>query len=399
MEYMEKIISNIKLFLSSRFQMREENEIELNFIRLNGLSNIIYLVKIFDKTSNVLIKELIYRSFGNISEFVDRETEMALIDNLSASGLTPSVYETDKTSYRIEEYIGNSDTLNKEYLQEDFIIEKIVNILIAYSLISSIYNFHIVSDELQKDYKITFDPVIQKVKQNMFDKCLNMMFVKAKNNFEKFSKKISKKYENFISEEVNTKIDKIKHYMENYKNLFIKIFPKNGLVSLCHNDVHRLNLLLTEDTEKVIILDHEYACMNLVGVDIVNYLIETKFEYTSKTFPFYEFDNENFDLDFSKFYETFLKFMQKFQATHSVEHGNKFQYLLEKSKTEKYFYRLVCVINLFWLLYTLINLDYDEFTLKNKFCYLSHGIDRINLFEKAYSAMNKAKDVVKTESI
>ena len=246
MEYMEKIISNIKLFLSSRFQMREENEIELNFIRLNGLSNIIYLVKIFDKTSNVLIKELIYRSFGNISEFVDRETEMAIIDNLSASGLTPSVYETDKTSYRIEEYIGNSDTLNKEYLQEDFIIEKIVNILIAYSLISSIYNFHIVSDELQKDYKITFDPVIQKVKQNMFDKCLNMMFVKAKNNFEKFSKKISKKYENFISEEVNTKIDKIKHYMENYKNLFIKIFPKNGLVSLCHNDVHRFQSCFAE---------------------------------------------------------------------------------------------------------------------------------------------------------
>ena len=399
MEYMEKIISNINNFMEANFNTRKENQIELEFIRLNGLSNSIYLVKVFDKTSKTLVKELIYRSFGEISELVDRDTELEIIDSLSEKNLTPKIFETDNETYRIEEYIGNSDVLPKNFVNEDFIIEKILNLLVAYSLISSIYNFTIVSDSLIKEYKISFDPKIQEIKkQNMFDKCMNLMFNKAKTNFEKFKHKLGKKYDNFINEEVITKINKIKHYMEKYKDLFSEVFPKKGIASLCHNDVHRLNLLLTEDTEKVIILDHEYACLNLAGVDIVNYMIETKFDYTKKAFPFYEFEGKSLDIDFARFYEVFLEFMQKFEEAHSIDADNEYFLQFQKCKKPKYFYKIVCVVSLFWLVYSVMYLDYDDFIEKKKFDQLDHGIDRIFVFEKAYSALenlNLKKEVNK----
>jgi thiamine kinase-like enzyme len=143
-----------------------------------------------------------------------------------------------------------------------------------------------------------------------------------------------------------TKINKIKNYMENYKELFAKVFPKKGIASLCHNDVHRLNLLLTEDTEKVFILDHEYACLNLAGVDIVNYMIETKFDYTKKAFPFYEFEGETLQIDFARFYEVFLNFMEKFEAAHSIDEDHEYFMQFQKCKKFKYFYKIVCVISL-----------------------------------------------------
>lgn len=399
MEYMQKIISNINIFLETNFNTRKENQIELDFIRLNGLSNTIYLVKVFDKTSKTLVKELIYRSFGEISELVDRETEMEIIESLSSKNLTPKIFETDNENYRIEEYIGNSDVLPRNFIKEDFIIEKMINLLVAYSLISSIYNFTIVSDSLSKEYKISFDPKFQEIKkQNMFDKCLNLMFNKAQAKFDKFKHKLGKKYDNFINEEVMTKINKIKHYMENYKDLFAKVFPKQGIASLCHNDVHRLNLLLTEDTEKIIILDHEYACLNLAGVDIVNYMIESKFDYTKKAFPFYEFEGNSLEIDFEGFYEVFLEFMRKFEEEHSKNADNEFFVQFQKCKKPKYFYRIVCVISLFWLIYSVMYLDYDEFVEKKKFDQLNHAIDRIFIFEKAYSTLenlNLKKEVIK----
>lgn len=404
MDFMEKIISNINNFMEINFNTRKENQIELEFIRLNGLSNTIYLVKVFDKTSKTLVKELIYRSFGEISEFVDREAEMEIINNLSEKNVTPKIFETDNETYRIEEYIQNSDTLPRQFLNEEFILEKIINLLVTYSLISCIYNFTISSDHLSKEYKISFDPKMHHTKrQNMFDKCMNMMFSKAKRNFEKFKHKLSKKYDNFINEEVMTKIDKIKHYMGNYKALFAKVFPKNGLATICHNDVHSLNLLLTEDTEKVIILDHEYACFNLIGNDIVNYLIETKFNYTLKTFPFFEFDNTNFEINFSKFYAIFLQFMQKFELAnninsfsnsnfpHSNHESEKIYKLFQKAKKETYFYKVVCVISLFWFGYSIMYLDYDGYMEKSSFDQIQHALDRMFIFEKAYFTLNELK--------
>jgi len=389
---MTKIIANIKNFMESNFNTRKENEIELDFIRLNGLSNTIYLVKVFDKTSKTLVKELIYRSFGEISELVDRETEKEIIDNLSIQNLTPKIFETDEKTYRIEEYIGNSDVLPRVFIKEDFIIEKMINLLVAYSLITSIYNFSIVSDCLSQEYKISFDPQIQEIKkQNMYDKCMNLMFNKAKKNFEKFKKKMSKKYDNFINEEVMNKIDKINYYMDNYKNLFTKVFPKNGIASLCHNDVHRLNLLLTEDTEKIIILDHEYSCLNLAGVDIVNFMIESNFDYTKKTFPFYEFEGKTLEVDFGMFYQVFLEYMNKFETAHSINSKSEHYLLFQKCKKPKYFYKIVCVISLFWLVYSVMYMDYEDLIQKKSFDQISHGIDRITIFEKAISALQQIK--------
>ncbi len=402
MEYMETIISKINNYMEreANFDSRQENQIELTFIRLNGLSNTVYLVKVFDKTSKTLLKELIYRKFGEISELVDRNTEMEIIDSLSSKSFTPKILETDGTSYRIEEYIGNSDVLPRILINEDFIIEKMINLLVSYSLITSIYNFTLISDSLSKEYQISFDPQFQEIKrQNIFDKCTVLMYNKAKVNFEIFMDKLGKKYDNLICEEVMEKIFKIKSYMENYKDLFAKVLPKKGIATVCHNDVHRLNLLLTEDNSKIIVLDHEYACLNIAGVDIVNYMIETKFDYTKKAFPFYEFERDSLEIDFARFYEVFLKFMQRFEEEHSIDADKEYFTRFQKCKTPKYFHRIVCVISLFWIVYSVMYLDYDDFVEKNKFDMLNHAIDRIFIFEKAYAALENLKKEVNEEAV
>ena len=47
--------------------------------------------------------------------------------------------------------------------------------------------------------------------------------------------------------------------------------------------IHRLNILVRGDND-LILLDHEYASLNLIGSDIVNYLIESQFDYTKYNF-------------------------------------------------------------------------------------------------------------------
>jgi len=377
---MEKIVI-LKNFLENNMNNINEIQYELDFIPLFGLSNLNYLVKVINKKSKTLLKELFYKSFGEISELVDRDTEREIIDCLSSKNLTPVIFETDNATYRIEEYIENSDVLPRNLIKEDFIIEKIFDILIEYSKITPICSFTIVPEEFRISYGFPFQ---QLNKKNFFDKCLYLMYEKAKTNFEKFNFELSENSHSFLKEEEITKINKIKHYMENYKDLLIKVFPKKGIFSLCHNDLHRLNILLNKETQKLIIIDHEFACMNLPGFDIVNYMIGTKFDYTIKVFPFYEFKEEMTENDFAENYQVFLKFMKKFEIEHSIDTYNESFSLFQKCKKPKYFYRIVCLVCLLWIIIIIKNLNYEDLNQKNKYDRLSNGIDLIFIFEKAY---------------
>lgn len=396
MEHFEKICSNIKKFVLKHTQNKEYHELDLSFEKLNGLSNDIYLVKIYNKTTNERLHEVIYRQFGEISDLVDRELETKIIENLAEKEMTPAIYETDGKTYRIEEFIGNSDTLDKNCLKEDDVIERLIQILVSYTLISGVYCYHIQSENFSQDYKLDINPDIhshsvtnfQRYPQNMFDKCMKDMLSKAKENFEKFSEKFKKKYTKLLDKEVFEKYEKIKFYINNYNDIFSKIFPNKGFFVLNHNDVHRLNLLLTNNKEKIIVLDHEYASLNLIGIDIVNYLIETNFDYTMKTYPYYEFNTE--EIDFESYFEIFKNFLDKFELSNAAvfqEASNRRKF--EKLRNFKYFLKLVCVISLFWLLFSVIYCDFEMFSLHKTFDYFQHALDRLNIFEQAYKKLEK----------
>jgi thiamine kinase-like enzyme len=349
-----------------------------------------------------MVHEVIYRQFGEISDLVNRELETSIIDHLSSQGMTPKILETDGQTYRIEEFIGNADTLDKNSFRESDVIERIIQILVSYTMISGVYNYRVNSKDFSQEYKIEIDQDLNstsgytRVSQNMFDMCMKDMLSKAQKNFENFAKKFEKKYNKFLDQEIFAKYEKIKHYVDNYNEIFSKIFPKKGFFVLNHNDVHRLNMLLTNDKEKLFILDHEYSALNLIGIDIVNYMIESNFDYTKKSFPFYEFSptTEGGDLDFENYFEIFKDFLNKFEMSHAdglfsdEENRVKFQ----KCKTFKYFLRLVCVISLFWLLFSVIYCDLEQLNLMKTFDYFGHALDRLFIFEKAYTKL-KALDL------
>ena len=308
---------------------------------------------------------------------------------MAEKGLTPQIFETDGKTYRIEEFIKNADCLSKKALKEDDVIERLIEILVSYTMISGVYRYHVHSDTFSQDYKIDIDPELtkkQRISKNMFDRCMKDMLTKAKTKIDKFSDKIKKNYKKFLNQEVFAKYEKIKYYLNNYNDIFSKIFPKKGFLVLNHNDVHRLNILVTQDEDKILLLDHEYSALNLIGIDIVNYLIESNFDYTLKSHPYYEFSQE--DIDFNSYFEIFKNFLDKFELSHPFlfeDEENKRKF--EKMRKFDYFLRLVCVISLFWLLYCVIYLDFDGFTAQRTFDYFQHALDRIFIFEKAYKRL------------
>src|SRR5262249_24304893 len=148
-----------------------------------------------------------------------------------------------------------------------------------------------------------------------------------------------------------------------YREVFSQIFPKQGLLALNHNDVHRLNFLALEN-DKLMLIDHEYAALNLIGIDIVNYLIETNFNYKVKQFPFFDCTN---DLDYQKMYKIYLNYIDIFEENikNREEMDEKHKNLFAQCRTKTYFLHLICTISLFCFIYSVIYLNWSSFDTKN----------------------------------
>ncbi len=403
MEKFEQIYKKLKSHLVQENKSSEDHDIQLNFTKLNGLSNDIYKVDVYNKTTSTDLGSLVYKQFGQSSEFVSRETESAVINSLSAQGVTPKILCSDGETYRIEEYVVNSDVLPRSEINEDDVINKIINILVSYTMISGIYQYQIRSENLQQDYKIDIDSslrtgILGSNPVTVFGRCLKDMLYKARQNFEIFTSKFEVKYKKITDEkitDINNLISKYKdvkkvtEILKSYEKLFLEVFPKDGIFVVNHNDVHRLNILYDEN-KQMILLDHEYASLNLVGIDIVNYLIETNFDYTKKSYPFCEFTKEEVNLE--GYFEIFLKFIEKFESV-NVEFfkDKRNQSKINKMKKFKYFLKLVCIISLFWLLYSLIYLDHDSWEKKEAFDCFIHAQDRIHLYEEAFKKLGIMK--------
>ena len=371
-------------------------EFTIGIDTLSTMTNYDYLINIYDKTSNEVVNQFIYRKFGKISECVDRELESTIIDQLSEEGVAPKIlYKDEKGEYRIEEYIPDSTSIKKDNQFKSDIIEQIIQICVSYSLISSIYRFTVISDGLMDKLSITINSdddlrrkkIDSKIHNNIFDMSLNNLYEKALKSFTIFAEKFKSTVEYAANSSLYKDFEKMELFMNNFKFLFMSVFPKKGNMILNHNDLHRKNLIIEKTNSKIFVLDHEYAALNLIGIDIANYLNESIFDYSPK----YKSDMDKIDID--HYYDIYLQYVDKFEnANPELNETEKGRELLDEIKTKKYYLNLHGVINAFWVLYCAIYLNYDNYVDEKGFNFLQHGIDRITYFEQIMSLIEEEDD-------
>ena len=383
----DNIKSKIKSFIINSYNI-EEKYFEISLKNLGGLSNKNFIVTITNKTTKEIIDQILYRKFGEISDVVERDLETMIINQLSEIGIAPKIYEIDPNgNFRIEQYLSNTSPIKKIEEFDNHIINQIIHILNNFSLIANVYKYEILNNKIvhnpifQNDEE---DKKIKKISTDMFNKCMNEMYNKALKNFKIFSEEFIKTIPRENNKELFLDFEKFDYYMKNYHNIFLDIFPKNGYMILCHNDIHRLNLIIRQNDKKIFLLDYEYACLNLIGNDFANYMNESCYIYENN----YQFTKEK--IDFEKYYNLYKLYINEFINTHKFMNNiEECKLFLNEIQTKKYYLKLHCVINLFWFLYCVIYLDFEELNKdKKNFFYFIHGIHRMYHFEIAKNEIN-----------
>jgi thiamine kinase-like enzyme len=196
---------------------------------------------------------------------------------------------------------------------------------------------------------------------------------------------------------LKTIISKVKFYLENFDQIYSELLmdPDFNITEiplvLNHNDVHMHNLLLHNC--KLLLIDYEYATLNHIGFDIINYCIESFFNLEYPEYPFFKRKVENVNILFSdpKFFEIYLNFVDKLIKKINSENIN-YNYLEKIYKiknyqkvlnNKNYFIRISGVCSLFWFYCALVSLDYEGFNDKNNFNYLDYSLERLSIYENA----------------
>ena len=380
----ELIIENIFTFLENNKGIKNAKSLyEIKIKKVNEIIDTTYIIKIYDKTTLELNDRLIYKNYSKISESINNSCELPVSQNLSSKIL----FKDPKNSYRIEEYISNSKRLTRSNQFQSDIIEQIIQILISYSLIASIFTFTLkCEDQLNSKFKILINSLNKELedddynnqflKNNFFDMCFKDLYEQALNTFKIFALKFKARCIKCTDKTIFEEFQKLEFFINNFKHLFKLSFPTNGLMTINHNDFGQRKLILKDDL-KINFIENDFSCLNIIGFDIVNYLNETVFNYL----PNYEFNENNLDLDSS--YKIYLKFINKFLEIHRELMNNKEgEKILNEVKSKKYYLNLHCLINVFWVLHCSFYLDFEKYIQNEGFDYFQHAIDRIKLYEK-----------------
>ena len=150
-----------------------------------------------------------------------------------------------------------------------------------------------------------------------------------------------------------------------------------------------LNILLNKKTNKICIIDNELCCVSLIGFDIIFYLLMSLFKFV----PNYEYypDLMNYD----KFYSIYQKYVECFTKENQDwinQNQERFNYIQLLVK-EKYFCELLCVVNLFLFIISLLELNFNEENISgNKDIFFTNALNVIKLFELSYDKYNIVKN-------
>ena len=378
-----------KFFVSSKKLRTPEKYIGVELKKIGGLSNVNYVAVVKDMSTNGKIAKVLFRKFGALSEGANHELETTITNYLAKKGMGPKLlYEEPNGQYRIVEFLENTITIPRSQGLDPKILNKLFPIINAYSFISYTYKYTIKGDNI--NYTPINDGIKEKrlmISKNQYEVCVKEWLEKAIKTYKTFTDQFRQK----VSKEKEPKewadMELGQYYFDNFKSEFDKNFPLEGFLVLSHNDTHRLNFLLRKKDQKLFILDHEYAYLNLPGNDMANYLNETFFNYE----PDYYCTLDK--IDFDKTYQIYLQFIEQFNQGHKFmekeEGGKEF---LKKMKTKKYFIKLHNIINLYYFLWSFCYVDFAAWE-KDHYgeYYFVHGIDRIKVYMRGMKELEKLK--------
>lgn len=380
MEASEEIKNIMKLYFKEKHIDQDFSNFIIKMNPIDGMTNQNYHIIYYNKNSPENINEILYRKYGDILDLSEHKKEIYIINYLSGKKEGPSVLYT-APNYRIVEYIKNSNIIPLELRYDKKILNEVIDILCNYTLISNVYKYEL-NPELNKElyYNNIKGNNDTYIFPSLFDICEKLL-KKAKSNYgifnNKFNEFLSK---NDLNENIKAMKAKYDLYMNDYKNIFISLFPKKGFFILCHNDCQRWNFLYKDLNTKIFIIDHEYACLGLPGLDLCNYFNENSFYFYDN--GSYEFKKD--EINFELYYENYMKYCNFFLELNKKWINNEEnKEFINNIKSKEYYMNLHSITNVFWFLFCVINLNFEEDIVKKDSHYFEYGYDRLCYSELA----------------
>ena len=262
--------------------------------------------------------------------------------------------------------VTTSPSSSKEFKGD--LIEQIIQICISYSLISSLFNYTIRCDELlshlsidikkqNTDFQNDENNYVQTA-NNIFDLCVHNLYCKALKNFQKFAEKCKMFFIRESNKSMLEDFQRLTFFINNFKNIFLSIFPKKG--TMVHFDTNNHND--NESKEKSLLPE-----LNLIGADVAHYLNESVFSYE----PTYEFRKDI--LNFQSLHQMYIHYMNRYQNCNNVISIET----LNEIKSLKYYLQVSCVMNMYKFLLCVNNLNYEEYIEGKGYNTLQNAFDRI----------------------
>lgn len=337
-----------------------------------GLTNHIYLAIIdilnndYNKRNNQIIKDkYMVKIFGNANKYIDREFENFVIYIAGKKSITCEQYFFNN-EYKIEEFLDGYNEINNKFI--DINKSNIIKMIFDFNLISILYfenlnishkveniNYHILKND---EYSSSIYDYISKKSDKCISKYMIPTFILEHRN--ELLHILNDKIENLclyekldtindMIEDQNLK-DELKQIIINNSNFqiflkerinkkkkildFLKIFNlekylnKDHIYVLCHNDLHKQNILANDSNFKFI--DFEFTKYSLLGSDIVNFLIEYNYEYKSHGFEF------NHSINIKEIYYEYHAIMNNFMK-HYNENVNDEKIKKKLQELENYY--------------------------------------------------------------
>ena len=357
----------------------------------------------------------------------NRKVESYIIKILENHNIVPKIIETDYKTYRTEEYLEgytdmtNKDDMNllnskvntKKYTIEDIkedLLDKMISINLAFGFVQYEMNNNKENKENKKNNKdldnentedtqyliLLFDEESDKQIKAIYNSfyflkpALPKAIYAIENVLEKednssFTKDILNQILDFLNDKI---MDRMLGLYNKYagNNSEQKSDEKNeenndpltasNFLCLTHHDLHKANILYNYKKKDIKIIDLEFACFDLVGLDIVNFIIEREcFDYTLEKYPFYTYSE--FDIDL--YYEEYVSYMKI--LTKRIEDGT----LEEAVFSKEYYYNLIQIISIFWIVLqsTFLNLSTENFA------YERYAYNRLDIYNRVQEIIIK----------
>ena len=308
---------------------------------------------------------------------------------LGEKNLGPKLLEmNDEKKYKIDEYLPNLKYIELDDCLKDNIIDKILEIILCFNNLYHLY-FYNIDDNYKIAYnenKSIINPNIKNISMdfnnNSFCQHTSIYLPKAETVLKKFieSYNSNKKIVN-----IDEKLEKLKFIVDNYKSILIdNVYKHEGYLVFSHSDFHRGNVVHKgNNLDKLYVLDIDFINLNLIGYDLMYYLIKSVFNNGIV---------ENY-LNLPNFYKIYLKYVNKFldefEGFKTGEESDKICEIKNVIKNDisskEYFIRLIKLVLYFDIIYCCNLINFENEFMSDKhfkfFNYLSLNIDILNKIE------------------